>query len=404
MKWTKQVLCVLGGVVCFLGAQWMSGMEDIGKQGYIKRNTYGEEVSDYPLVVEGFLEEKVPLSVQVQAREYEEQEAAAVFDEIMSGIGNIIAGNNPGLMEVREDLNLVTQLPQYGVKLKWSSSDAEVLNSFGQIRAEEIPQEGITLGLTVLMSTGTYEEADELEVRIYPPILTDRELGAAKLREQLQELEKTERTQEVFRLPETLDGKQLSYREQADTDHEMLLVLGVILAVLCYAQDRKKAEDEKKKRSRELMEDYAEIVFKLMVFIGAGMTVYSAWERLALDYEAGREQERIAERAGYEEMHHTYRQIQSGVPEGQAYVDFGKRCRLQPYLKLSSVLEQNRKTGTKNLRMLLESEMADAWEQRKSMAKKLGEEAGTKLLVPLFMMLGIVMVIIMVPAMLSMSM
>lgn len=404
MKWTKQVLCVLGGVVCFLGAQWMAGTEDIGKRGYIRRNTYGEEVIDYPLVVEGFQEEGVPVSVRVEAREYGEKEAAAVFDEIMSTIGNVIAGDNPGLTEVREDLNLVTQLTEYGVKLKWSSSDVEVLDSFGQIRAEEIPQEGINVGLTVLMSTGIYERADELAVRIYPKILTEQEAGAGKLRESLQKLEKSDRTQEAFHLPEELDGKQLSYREETDAGNEMLLVLGVMLAVLCYLQDRQKVEDQKKKRNRELLEDYAEIVFKLMVFIGAGMTVLSAWERLALDYEAGRKQGRATMRAGYEEMYSTYRQIQSGVSEGQAYADFGKRCRLQPYLKLSSMLEQNRKTGTKNLRTLLECEMAEAWEQRKSMAKRLGEEAGTKLLVPLFMMLGIVMVIIMVPAMLSMSM
>ncbi|MEG2350242.1 MAG: hypothetical protein RSB57_07010, partial [Hungatella sp.] len=83
--------------------------------------------------------------------------------------------------------------------------------------------------------------------------------------------------------------------------------------------------------------------------------------------------------------------------------EFGRRCQLQPYLKLSSMLEQNRKTGTKNLSSLLSAEMAEAWEQRKTIAKRMGEEAGTRLLLPLFMMLGIVMVMIMVPAMLSMQ-
>ena len=36
--------------------------------------------------------------------------------------------------------------------------------------------------------------------------------------------------------------------------------------------------------------------------------------------------------------------------------------------------------------------------ERKGLAKKLGEEAGTKLLLPMMMMLCIVMVIIMIPA------
>lgn len=50
---------------------------------------------------------------------------------------------------------------------------------------------------------------------------------------------------------------------------------------------------------------------------------------------------------------------------------------------------------------LLEQEAEEAFEERKNSAKKLGEEAGTKLLFPMLLMLGIVIAIIMVPALLS---
>ena len=52
---------------------------------------------------------------------------------------------------------------------------------------------------------------------------------------------------------------------------------------------------------------------------------------------------------------------------------------------------------------LLGQEATVALEERKALAKKLGEEAGTKMLLPLIMMLGIVIAIIMVPAMQSFS-
>ena len=74
---------------------------------------------------------------------------------------------------------------------------------------------------------------------------------------------------------------------------------------------------------------------------------------------------------------------------------------MRPYLKLSSLLEQNRKTGLKNLRQMLDDDVADAFEERKNLAKKQGEEAGTKLLLPMFMLLAIVMVIVVVPAFMS---
>ena len=50
----------------------------------------------------------------------------------------------------------------------------------------------------------------------------------------------------------------------------------------------------------------------------------------------------------------------------------------------------------------MEQESADAFEERKNLAKKYGEEAGTKLLLPMMIMFGIVVAVIMVPAMMSM--
>ena len=44
-----------------------------------------------------------------------------------------------------------------------------------------------------------------------------------------------------------------------------------------------------------------------------------------------------------------------------------------------------------------------AWEEQKHTARRMGEEARTRLLAPLFLMLLVVMVIIMVPAMTAMS-
>ena len=71
------------------------------------------------------------------------------------------------------------------------------------------------------------------------------------------------------------------------------------------------------------------------------------------------------------------------------------------YIKLGGLLEQNRKNGSKNLRDVLKLEMADAFELRKHQARRLGEEAGTKLLAPLFMLLTVVMVMIAVPALME---
>lgn len=131
------------------------------------------------------------------------------------------------------------------------------------------------------------------------------------------------------------------------------------------------------------------------------MTIRLAWEKIANDYQWAVKQNRRKERPAYEEMSRTAAQLRSGGSESRAYGEFGKRCALQSYLKLGALLEQNQKTGAKSLKSALELEMVSAFEERKNLARRLGEEAGTKLLLPLFLLLGVVMVIIVVPAFLA---
>ena len=100
-------------------------------------------------------------------------------------------------------------------------------------------------------------------------------------------------------------------------------------------------------------------------------------------------------------MEAAWNEMCSGVPERECYEQFGSRCRLQAYMKLGTLLSQNLRKGTKGLADMLRLEGIHAFEERKALAKRLGEEAGTKLLLPMFFMLAVVMIIIIVPAFLS---
>ena len=140
--------------------------------------------------------------------------------------------------------------------------------------------------------------------------------------------------------------------------------------------------------------DYPEIVSKLMVFTGAGMSVRASWESIEHDYEKSGSGKRYA----YEEICKMCSGLRTGAPESRVYRDFGRACRTKQYMKLASLLEQNRRSGAADLKAILSMEMVEAWEERKNLARRQGEEAGTKLLLPLVMMLGVVMAMIMVPA------
>lgn len=178
----------------------------------------------------------------------------------------------------------------------------------------------------------------------------------------------------------------------------LLTALGALLV----ARKRSAFQRACKERDQQLRMDYPQIVSKLTILFLAGLTIREAWEKIVMAYIQRREQEK-KKRYAYEEMLLAYRELQGGMSEGEVYNRFGRRCRLSCYMKLSALLVQNLKKGNKGLAQLLAYEGVQALEERKNLAKKLGEEASTKMLLPMILMLFLVIVILIVPAFMTMQ-
>jgi hypothetical protein len=204
-------------------------------------------------------------------------------------------------------------------------------------------------------------------------------------------------TEEYVQLPNEWEGRQIEFRRKIDHRSFMFLGLGILFVFLLILLEKQQMQETEKERVEQMMRDYPEIVGKLNLLLGAGMTVKNAWKKIVEDYE--RKDKGI--RYAYEEMGKAYREMQSGVLEKECYEHFGKNCGLRSYRKMGVLLSQNLRKGTKGLTDLLAIEAVAAYEERKTRAKRRGEEAGTKLLLPMFLMLGVVLVIVIVPAFLS---
>lgn len=370
-------------------------------QGYLERGSYGEDSKRYDLIVDGADEGPLPCTVEISPMQYEKDKAMEVMEELLGRLPQQILGENPSLDQVRADLNLVTSFEGTGIAAVWRSEDPEILDSYGQITAQKIGEEGIPAVMFVTLTDGRYKKEGKIELRVCPPFKDHKEKTVQELKELIQRSDREDPSSSRVMLPTEYNKKALRYRDAQTSDYRMLPALGALLAVLLYWQEKAEKENKRKQRTQMLALDYADVVYQLMVYIGAGLTVRKAWECIVENYERRKESHKGRIRPAYEEMAQTLRQIRYGEPEGKAMEVFGRRCGLQPYMKLSSLLEQNRRTGTKNLQQLLEQEMSAAWEEQKHAARRLGEEAGTRLLIPLFLMLIVVMVIIMVPALLA---
>jgi hypothetical protein len=414
-------VCVIGSILlCVLLTIFRPEQGPVTEDGVIARSSYGGNVRSYPLLVEGLRENAVSVDVSVSAQVYTQSSIDEKFETIMEGMEERIRGDNPSLMEVNHDLNLPSRISSEGIRLRWYPSDSSFMSSSGKLLKEvDQPQElilSVELIADIQTAAGASADKDDLEdrkmsyhqsyeipIRLIPVERTDEEQLMTDYQKHLEAADAAQADQETFRLPENFEGHTLKYRSGEKQGYGMIPMMGLLAAGLLWVREKNEQKEKEKKRERELLLDYSDLLSKMVVLTGAGLTIRNTWEKMVMDYEAARAAGRQPVRAAYEEMRQTCYQMKNGMPESEAYREFGKRCRLRQYLKLSGLLEQNRRSGTKNLREIFQTEMTDALEQRKNLALRMGEEAGTKLLVPLFMMLGIVMVMIMVPAMMSMG-
>ncbi len=384
-----------------------SGSEHVLKDGkYIIRNAYGMGNTETNLQVraedENGMAGHQEFTFIVEEQQYEEILVKQMADRLVQDLPDMILGCNSSLEEVRADLNLMREAEGYPFRIEWESNDYSCIDSDGSIMNEGLKEEGKVLSLTAALIYGTFQEEYIFPVHIFPPLYTQEEKFKKKVYEMLILQEERNRCEEQVELPEQVEGRKLIWSEKKEEESGTIFFLICIAAAVVYFLRDRELRDKVEARNRQMLLDYPQLVSRVALYIGAGMTVRNVFRKIAGDYQkekkAGGEMH-----YAYEEMLLTCHELDSGISESAAYEHFGRRCRMIQYMKFSNLLVQNLKKGSNGILEALRQEAKNAFEDRRNMARKLGEEAGTKLLLPMMLMLGIVMVLIIIPAYFSFS-
>ncbi|AYA98581.1 hypothetical protein [Lachnoanaerobaculum umeaense] len=371
---------------------------DIVSDNYIKRLGVDEYDTEMEIEVEGLLDEPQKIEIPVSKRVYSKDEAKEAIKKGMDEILATLPGENTSLQNITTNLNPTNEISDLGISVSWDFGDTDIVDILGNVHNENL-SEDLDLDIVVTLSYETYEESYIIPARICPRILSEDERLLKGFKEKIIEADKSQIEKDGYTLPDTYEGKKLIYRFNESIDFNLIWIMGIIISLLLYCREKENKKKIDEKRKRELMKDYPDIVSKLIVFIGAGLSVRQSWESIVKDYE-NEITESGERRYAYEEMSKALARLKNGTQENIVYKDFGRSCSLRQYMKLSSLLEQNRRSGLANMHTLLSLESQSAWDERINLARREGEELNTKLLLPLFMMLLIVMMMIIVPALL----
>lgn len=368
----------------------------------VTRNSYGEgeKIEEYELTIEDELE-KQTFQIEVEEQKYTYAEVQELFQAVMDELDKVVLGENESFNRIETDLNLVTSLADYPVQIQWDLNSYEVMSIEGEIREDKVTEEGT---LVTIRGTISYGEEQTVYVRnmmVYSPTRDGEEQLIYDVQQAINAREEETREEESFSLPDEMNGKELQWSKKKEQRWYYILLIGIVSSVYLVYREREKVKKNAKQRREELLREYPGMISKFTMLLGTGTTVKNAWEKIVQNYELQKEQ--LGRQAVYEEMLFTYREMQGGIPEVEAYEKFGKRCGITLYVKFGTMLAQNLRKGSKGISDILRMEAIQSFENRKSTAKRLGEEAGTKLLMPMMGMLMVVLVMVMVPAFLTMQ-
>ena len=369
----------------------------------VNRNSYNEMAKEESFLLKTEEGEEIPIQIQVKEQLYSKTQIEEFFKDARERITNEILGENESLEEVWTDLQLVEQLEENPTVITWETSNGEYITLYGERTDKELEEDTLEMEVTATLTIQDMEEKVTVPIRLVQKKLNKEEAFLNRVEEVIEQRQEESRTETTFELPEEIDGVSLTWFKENTTSVGGMFFLVVLSAGIVYWKEEKDIEKQAKLRKEQMLLDYPDIVSKLTLLLGAGISLQRAWEKMIREYLQKREKKQIKKRFIYEEMAFAYREMENGVSIQAALNHFGVRCDLLVYLKFSTLLAQNVKRGNKGLVESLQRESEEAFEERKAMAKMLGEQASTKLLLPMFLMLFMVLVVIMVPAFLSFS-
>lgn len=369
-KWELILKIVLVGTLLCLGMK-ISSVFKGGTLEEITREASGQ--GDKNILVEATVGTQTrELTLNIEERKLRKDEQELLLERCIEVIGQRLESGE--WRDEKGEWVLPEEMAGYPFEILWRNRASNELEAFFYY-GEEMYRH------TFFVSAEEKDFEESLEKRLL------REVG---------ELNKTTVYEEKYILPDELDGVAVVWKEVSEDNSTLFFLLMILVVVaIYYFKDRDLHQEWNQKRLR-MKVSYPMVLSKFVLYMGAGLTVRGSFLRIA---EEGTKKECKSTGAEiYQEMFYAGRELSAGVSEGLVYERFGMRTGLEEYTRFTTMLIQNLKKGNAVLLERLKEECRKAQTENIHIRKRMGEEAETKLLLPMVMMMAIVMLLVMVPA------
>ena len=340
--------------------------------------------------------------VRILPREPSHDEAVLLIKEIERKLPALIAGENPSLNSVTEDLIFPKTDEDTGAELSWRSSNPRIVSNEGKVNLIGI-KSGTPVALTAYIRLASAYDSFHIGIVTGGAVPEENAIGALKDRitEIVTEASNAKDGEFVLLPEETPDGVKLKWAPPENENGTAVLFICGIIVFFCFTQRYKTAHRNVEKARLEMERDYPDFVQKLGLLLGAGLVITSAISRIIEDYLSTREI--YGERRLYEEIASAQDRMRAaGTPLVYEFSELARRSGLRELMRFSSTLSDNIDKGS-TLADKLRAENELLWESRKKRAEQEGRVAETKLIFPMVLQILAIIAITVMPAAFEMN-
>ncbi|MBO5508830.1 MAG: type II secretion system F family protein [Lachnospiraceae bacterium] len=364
--------------------------ENRDSENNIVRQAYDGNVEKYNLILKAADKEEI-YTLNVFPVEYTKSEFDKQADLVFEGLCNEILGENTDTKHISTDLILPETDTSGLFIINWTSNHPEILSTSGRLNNLNI-SEGIEVELCVSIEYREFKKEYSMVLYVEPYKVGELSVTDT-VSEILVELEEVGRTKRELQLPGEIDGVNVSVVKEQDNTQSKLLIIGLCLCIAYICTAYGKIREKSRRIEVELVDSYVGFIDSLGLLIESGMTVKGA-----LFYLSGSDD--ICEKIS-KELKYAINMIDTGYEETYVYNLLGERLGIKIYSKLFNEIIHSVKKGNNNVRTVLNNYGYEAEQICRENIKKKGEQASTKLLIPMFMLLIIILLILVLPAILG---
>ena len=364
----------------------------------LKRNRFGEGTKEVEISLKDKQKQK-KLIYKLGEQELSDKQVQKVYKKFFKELQSRMAKRNSGLDRVTTSLDLPERIKGYPFEITYELPEDGYIRIDGTLNEEaqaKLRDGDYTTFITAKASYRQYEQSHSYKLRIFAkPDKVEHGLFY-KVEQYLKKTEAESRFKKEVSLPASY-GKVKIREGERGIGNGGILILLLAISLLIPVHNYFKLREAAEKCQAEAERDFPVLVHLLTLYMGAGLSFFSAVRRIGNTYQKQRSRDG-KKRYAFEKVLLMEQQMNNGVTQKDACYNWGLQFKTDSYQKLSLILIQSFTKGAREAAVLMEAEEREAFNRRIDKAKREGEEAATRLLFPMILLLGEVMLLVMYSA------